>query len=126
MLCQYLDPSEWGRELILTYAKLLLFEMLGCEYEYEETARSRHFFQLARILTRIDQDYRTVSLESLAEELGYNSSYLSRMVRKGTGKKFKDLLMERRMKQSAILLKNTQLPVHEIMLQTGMVNETFL
>lgn len=125
MLCEYMDPSIYGKELIETYVKLLLFEMLGCKYDYEENPASRHSYQLAAILTRIDSDYKTLTLDKLASELGYNSSYLSRMIKKSTGMDFKDLILQKRMEQAAILLKNTNLSIHNVMLGCGLANETY-
>ncbi len=125
LLCEYMDPSVYGEKLVETYIKLLLFEMLGCPYEYDETPESRQSYQLAAALARIDTDFRTLTLEGLAADLGYNSSYLSRMIKEGTGTSFKDLILQKRMEHAAVLLKNSSLSIHEVMLNCGLSNETY-
>ncbi len=125
MLCEYIDPSPYGGEMIESYIKLLLFEMLGCGYEFLQTPESRHSYQLAAILSRIATDYRTLTLEELADSLGYNRSYLSRMIKEGTGMNFKDLILEKRMEHAAVLLKNSSLPIHEIIPRCGLANESY-
>jgi len=125
MLCEYIDPSVYGEKLIETYVKLLLFEMLGCDYDYEKNPESRLSYQLATILARIDAEYRTLTLNDLARDMGYNNAYLSRMIKDGTGSNFKDLILNKRMEHAALLLKNSGLSIHEIMLRCGLVNETY-
>lgn len=125
MLCEYIDPSDFGRELTEIYIKNLLFEMMRCPYDYEENPGSRQSYQLAEILARIDTEYRTLTLEDLAQSLSYNRSYLSRMIREGTGSNFKDLILNKRMKMAAGLLRNSSYSVHEIMEQCGLNNTTY-
>ena len=125
ILCEYIDPSPYGEKLVETYIRLLLFEMVGCPYEYDETPESRQTYQLSAALARIDTDFRTLTLEELAADLGYNSSYLSRMIKEVTGTSFKDLILQKRMEHAAILLKNSSLSIHEVMLRCGLSNETY-
>ena len=125
MLCEYIDPSVYGEALIETYVKLLLFEMLGCDYEYEKTQESRASYQMATVLSRIDTEYRTLTLNDLARDMGYNIAYLSRMIKAGTGFNFKDLILNKRMEHAAILLKNSDLSIRDIMIRCGLANETY-
>lgn len=125
ILCEYMDPSVYGKELIETYIKLFLFEMLGCQYTYEENPESRHSYALAEVLARIDTEYETLTLDQLAGDIGYNSSYLSRMIKNETGMNFKDLILRKRMEHASILLKNSGLPIREIMLRCGLANESY-
>ena len=125
MLCEYIEPSAFGKELTELYIKNLLFEMMRCPYDYEENEGSRHSYQLAEILSRIDTEYTTLTLEELASSLGYNKSYLSRMIREETGSNFKDLILQKRMKKAAGLLENSAYSVYEIMEACGLSNTTY-
>jgi YesN/AraC family two-component response regulator len=55
----------------------------------------------------------------------YNEKYLSRMIKKRTGKKFKDLVFEKKMEEVTLMLANSSIPIHDIMLHCGFTNETY-
>lgn len=124
MVCEYIDPSENGGSLIETYVKLLIFQMIGSRYDYEETPESHLSYQIASILSKIDRDYKTITLSNLADYMGYNTAYLSRMIKQETGQNFKDLVMNKRLEHAAVLLKNSTLSIQDIITRCGLVNET--
>ncbi|MBP3902394.1 MAG: helix-turn-helix transcriptional regulator, partial [Blautia sp.] len=66
-----------------------------------------------------------VTLQSLSEKYSYNSDYISRQIRRATGKTFKDYLLDRRMEAVCSALKNTSLPISEIESEAGFQNETY-
>lgn len=125
LLCEYLDPGPYGEVLIENYIRIFLIEVLRCEYEYSKTPESRQTIRLAEILDYIDKNFRTVTLDTLSGEFGYNSKYLSRLIKNYTEKNFKDFVTEKRMDWASLLLSNTDLPIHEIMVECGLLNETY-
>jgi AraC-like DNA-binding protein len=125
LLCEYMDPTPYGETLVESYLQILLIEMIHCSYEDSQTSARRSNSRLAEILNYIDHNYNQVSLEILSEEFGYNSKYLSRLIKNYTGKNFKDFVLEKRMEQIVLLLANTDLPIHQIMEQCGLNNETY-
>ena len=60
-----------------------------------------------------------VSLEMVAKELYITPMYLSRIFKKGTGKNFREYLIEVRMSKAQKLLKTGELTVHEIASMVG-------
>lgn len=60
-----------------------------------------------------------LSLKSLAFQLGFNSSYLSVLIKKELGLPFQDYLIQERMKRAKLLLLTTDLKVYEIAEQVG-------
>lgn len=69
---------------------------------------------ILRVLRYIEENYRTGSLTEIAGELHYDLCWLSREIKRQTGKAYKELLQEKRLTQAAYLLKNTGLRVDEI------------
>lgn len=69
---------------------------------------------IVRVLRYIEENYRTGSLTEIADELHYDLCWLSREIKRQTGKTYKELLQEKRLTQAAYLLKNTGLRVDEI------------
>ena len=61
------------------------------------------------VLNYIEEHYKNGSLSELAEIMGYDMYWLSREIKKRTGKTYKELLQSRRMRQAAYLLKNSRL-----------------
>lgn len=76
-------------------------------------------------LKYIDESYREASLGALAEMLNYSPSWLSRHIKKHTGKTFIELVHERRMSQALYLLQNTTMPITEIIYLVGYENSSF-
>lgn len=65
--------------------------------------------KMMAILDYMMENYRTVTLNSLAHRFHYNESYLSRMFREKLGETFSQVLRKYRLSQSARLLRETDL-----------------
>ena len=77
------------------------------------------------VLREIEEHYQDAYLSELAERLHYDLPYLSRMIRKMTGKNYKELLQEKRLSQAAWLLRNTDRKVDEIAVSVGYENISY-
>lgn len=65
--------------------------------------------------TYIDQHlFEVISLETMAEEFGYDTYYLTTVFRKNTGKTIKHYILEKKTEQAKILLSSTQMEIQEI------------
>ncbi len=80
---------------------------------------------MARILSYIETNYRTATLEELCRELRQTPSGLSKFIRLHSGSTFKELLLTKRLNQSAFLLTRTRLPVVEIINAVGYENTSY-
>ncbi|MBP5744221.1 MAG: helix-turn-helix domain-containing protein, partial [Oscillospiraceae bacterium] len=77
------------------------------------------------VLRYIEERYADGSLGEIAERLHYELPYLSRLIRKGTGKNYTELLQDKRLSQAAWLLRNTDRKVDEISLSVGYENVSY-
>ncbi len=66
------------------------------------------------ILRYVEENYKEGELTDLAQSLHYDLYWLSRMIRKRTGKTYTELIQQKRMQQSAYLLRNTDMSVAEV------------
>ncbi len=73
----------------------------------------------------IKNNLKSASLESLANILGYSTAYTGNIVKKVTDNSFSELLQSVRCVTAADLLKNTDMPVSEIIHTVGYENESF-
>lgn len=77
------------------------------------------------VLSYIEENYKDGELGILAEQMHYNMYWLSKEIKKQTGKNFTELLQNKRMNQAAYLLRNTSLTVLEISIAVGYDNASF-
>ena len=112
--------KRWISQMTMSLLFLELMnhtEELACP-ENEDTVT-------VRLLHYIDREYTTGSLADASELLHYDISWMSRQIKRRTGKTFTQLIQEKRMSQAAFLLKNTDQPVGEIALAVGYENTSY-
>ena len=73
----------------------------------------------------IDEHYRDASLKELASELKFDIYWLSREIKRQTGRTYKELLQEKRMQQAAYMLTNSRMSVSEIISSVGYDNTSY-
>ncbi len=71
------------------------------------------------ILYYIQENYKSVTLRDLAEHFHYTPPYLSKFIKEKTGMGFLQILNNIRIKNACMLLKNTDLSIHEIYTRSG-------
>ena len=81
-------------------------------YNKSSTVANQTNFLL--ILQYIQNHYQTVSLDTLCDKFHYNKSYLSRLIRKNTGRSFIDIVTDLKLSQAIDLLTNTTLSIADI------------
>ena len=127
LLCEYYDTKICSNEIIDSYM-VILFSLLLRMYQNQtnsDTSNTAHDEILLLILKYMESNYKTVTLESLAELFGFHPNYLSSYIKKHTGKSYKDLIITQRMLQAGFYLKNSSLPIQEIAHEVGYQNLGF-
>lgn len=102
----------------LVFMQLLNYTDRLASQTAEETA-------IVHVLRYIEENYRTGSLTEIAGRLHYDLCWLSREIKRRTGKTYKELLQEKRLSQAAYFLKNTGLHVDEIGAAVGYSNLSY-
>lgn len=77
------------------------------------------------VLNYIEAHYKNGTLTELSAMMGYDVYWLSREIKKRTGRTYKELLQTKRMNQAAYLLANTGHPVTEIIEKVGYDNSSY-
>ncbi len=78
--------------------------------------------QIPKILTFIQDNYRTITLERLAENFHYTVPYVSKLVRSATGLTFTEILREIKFDVCRSLLLNSDLKINKIAEIAGFQN----
>lgn len=77
------------------------------------------------VLRYIEEHYADGSLSQVAQELHYDLAWLSREIKRRTGKNYTELVQEKRLSQAAWLLRNTRQRVADIAVSVGYENLSY-
>lgn len=80
---------------------------------------------VVRVLQYIETHYANGSFAEVTKKLHYDASWLSREVKRRTGKTYTQLVQEKRLAQAAFLLRNTQRNVSDIATAVGYENISY-
>lgn len=102
---------------------LLFMQLLN--YTEHLTQGSKEEDTILRVYRYIEENYRSATLSEISEILYYNMHNLSRTIKEKTGCNFTELLQEKRLSQSAYLLRNTEMKVSSISQAVGYENVSY-
>lgn len=126
MIDKYFIEPVFANEIISLYIPILFTELIGnCKYDFYEEKKDKTNHQVViDTLKLIERDYANLSLESAAQQLGYNKNYLSNIIKKKTNETFSELLTKQRMKQAKFLIEGSTLPISSIIEMIGLKNRS--
>lgn len=114
-------PDTWRMNQVTM--GLLFLELLN--YTDRLMYNNKQEELILQTLKYIEDRYVDGSLTDLSVQLHYDAAWLSREIKKRTGKTYTDLVQEKRLSQAGVLLKNTALTVDEIAKQVGYDNISY-
>lgn len=104
----------------------LLFLQLLNHLDSMETKPEKQGQRLVmEVLKFVEEHYRDGELMELSRQLNYDFYWLSKEIKKQTGKTYTELLQEKRLNQAAYLLQNTAKTIQEIGLAVGYDNQSY-
>ena len=120
-LLQRKDQEAGGNLMMKGYVMLLFGWALKAHQQEMENMGSISVSEAALpvIVRYIRENYTTVTLTGLAKHFGKSEGYLSRYIRRETGKTFRFLLKEFRMKQAAGMIGNSTCSIEEVAAAVG-------
>lgn len=104
---------------------LLFLHLMHCTDKISHTLESYDQKLIFQVLKYIEENYKEGELTELAVILRVNIYWLSRTVKRLTGRTYKELLQIKRLNQAAFLLSNTRLPVTDISIAVGYDNTSY-
>ena len=127
ILFELTDEEANGDIIARTLALLLSYlssesEAMLVGANVPETVESK---RKKAITAYVNDNYRTASLGELAGKLYLTEPYLSRLICELFGKSFKALLIDERMRRASTLIRESSLPVSEIISGVGYENASY-
>lgn len=80
---------------------------------------------ILEVMRYIEENYQNSSLTDISNYLHYDFTWLSREIKRKTGKTYTELLQEKRLSQAAFLLKNTKMNISDIAVAVGYENISY-
>ncbi len=111
------------RRVNQTTMGLLFLQLIGCADRL--SVEDGEDALLVAVYRYIEEHYRTGSLQELAETLHCDFYWLSRRIKRATGKTYIALLQEKRLNRAAFLLKNTKMNIADISVAVGYENISY-
>lgn len=129
LMCEYYENSICSKEVINCYIILIFSELLKVYQnqtnELAITNKKDCTHTISDILEYIENNYSTATLTSTADHFHFHPNYLSSLIKKTTGKSYKDIIQEHKLKKACSLLKNTDITIEEISSEIGYNNLNF-
>ena len=104
---------------------LLFLQLMHYTDKISHTLESFEQKLIFQVLTYIDENYKDGELTELSALLNYNIYWLSRAIKRLTGRTYKELLQVKRLNQASVLLLNTRLSVTDISIAVGYDNTSY-
>lgn len=127
IMCEFFDRDFCSAEIIDSYLIVLFSTLIRHNHNQKRQTAiiNDKTGSLLEFLAYIELHYRDCDLVTMGKAFGFHPSYLSTLLKKGTGKSFKELLQLQRLNQAALFLVNSELPISEIAEEVGYSSVTF-
>ena len=104
---------------------LLFLQLMNYMDKLETDEHSGEHKLAFAVLSYVETNYKTGELTELAEKLHYDIYWLSREIKKQTGKNYTELVQAKRLSQAAYLLTATNMNIMDVALAVGYDNISY-
>lgn len=120
---EYLNQSIGYESMIKSHLSIAFNRMARSYYQKMKIDKKsqEHQKKIFSILSYMNQNYKTVNLQQTAEEFHYSEKYLSRLIKKLTGKTFNEIVINLKLNRAQELLCDSDLSVEEIAMEVGYI-----
>ena len=118
-----LHDIGYKRSIYCTTMELLFLHLLGnAEYLVYDKSEDGAVLQVLRY---IENNYRDGSLSEAARLLHYDFYWLSREIKRKTGRNYTEIVQDKRLTQAVFYLKNTNMKISDIAIAVGYDNISY-
>jgi two-component system, response regulator YesN len=118
-------PPEPGTMEELTAPFRSLFSGICTSIAGSRAARCRELADSVELFVRRDFADPNLSIQSISDQLGFSTSYVSRVFKDATGNSVADAISDFRLEMAKQLLLEDDAPAREIAQRVGLVNENY-
>ncbi len=125
MIWSILNKQPNKRSINQATMDLLFLQLMNYMDKMELDEKSSDSKLIFSVLSYIEGHYREGELTQLAEDLHYDLYWLSREIKKKTGKTYTELVQTKRLTQAAYLLASTHMSVVDVAMAVGYDNASY-
>ena len=122
MVIEYADKNEDTQHILKSMLQTLLLE-IARRYRIERSTTNKKTLA-QQIIDYMEEHSNIVTLKDIATHFSYHPNYISALLHKETGKKFTEILLEKRMERAVLLMKNTTLSIEKVSALLGYSNHS--
>lgn len=122
MVVEYADRQEDTQRILKSMLQTLLLE-ISRRYRIEKSGTAAKTLA-EQIIDYMGDHSDIVTLKDIAAHFSYHPNYISTLLHRETGRKFTEILLEKRMERAVLLMKNTSLSLEEISVLLGYSNHS--
>lgn len=122
MVMEYADRKDDTQRILKSMLQTLLLE-IARKYRIEKAGTAPKSVS-EQILDYMGDHSDVVTLKDIAIHFNYHPNYISALLHRETGRKFTEILLEKRMERAVLLMKNTTLSIEEISAMLGYSNHS--
>lgn len=109
----------------ITMGLIFLHLLNNIEAIGDDSMQGYHDIMIDTTLSYINRKYKDANLTELAHSLNQSLPNMSKIIKKGTGHTFRELLQRKRFQQAVVFLTDTKMSVSEIMNAVGYENSSY-
>ena len=106
-------------ELMIVFAKIL--QQYGSLIRYPQNIRQWND-KAVQLLGYIEENFRDVTLQGLAERFHYSEGYTSRLLHRATGRTFTEFVLQIKFRHAQDMLEHTRISIAKLSLLSGFAN----
>lgn len=127
LMCEYFDRGVCSHDIIHSYLVILFTELVRHTAQTGDSRQdSRHEHRsTVEFLQYIEEHYKDCSLVEMAQHFKFHPNALSAILKRATGRSFKDLLQQQRLNKAALFLSHTDMPMADIAEEVGYTSLSF-
>lgn len=120
LIVAYLDQAPYSDKMCEHCLSIFFLQILRESNKISLSSEMGHDGEkMAEILLFIQKNFAHISLEQVAKEFHYSTSYTNRFFKKHTGTTVLKYIQKHRLEYAAELLRNTKLSIEDIAYQSG-------
>lgn len=127
ILLEMWRPHPGTMHLIIGYMEWIL-SLLPVEYEVAVQQNDRSTvgdFLFREVRRHLENDYQSITLNSLIKLYGHNMNYFNRLIKSKTGMTFSAFVQNIKLEKAEFLLRTTDFPIEELAKQVGYENLSY-
>ena len=102
-----------------------LFSFITASIAESRATKCRELADAVELLIKAEYTDPNLSIQGIADKLGFSTSYISRVYKDAVGVSVSDAIVDFRLETAKRLLLEAEVPAREIAFQVGLVNENY-